>query len=389
MARTDSASGRRRIGTRLGVGVAMGLLVAAFVAHLSHPRPQLAQAAEEPTVDDCGTRPTKPVVTTTTPVPTTTTTVPTTTTTAATTTSSTSSTTTTTAPTTTTTEATTTSTEATTSTSVAPELWKCSAVEDFDGTSLDRDRWTVQTTTGGNFGVGGECFVDSPDNIAVSDGTLKLIVRKEATSSPCPRANNPGFATPFTAGSIISKPALDQAFGRYEIRARMPTGTIMPGLQFTFWLWPRDLTAYPPQFGNGDYDKWTNGELDAFEWYSRYAYHDVPYFHYAYSYVQTPAGKWVPDDPNITKACFVGDVTAWHTYAIEWTPTEIRTLYDGHVCTDDTSWHPRNTTMPGPFDKPFMVSLTQALGAIGTDNQYVAQTPLPGTAEIDYLKIWH
>jgi hypothetical protein len=45
--------------------------------------------------------------------------------------------------------------------------------------------------------------------------------------------------------------------------------------------------------------------------------------------------------------------------------------------------------MPGPFDKPFMVSLTQALGAIGTDNQAGATTPLPSTAEVDYLKVWH
>jgi beta-glucanase (GH16 family) len=266
-------------------------------------------------------------------------------------------------------------------------LWSCTVFEAFDGIALNRGRWAVQTTTEGNFGVGGECFVDSPDNIAVSDGSLKLTVRQLPASIPCPRANNPGFTTPFTAGSIVSRPTMDQAYGRYEIRARMPASQ-MPGLHFAFWLWPRDLSSYPIQFGEGDADKWTNGELDVLEWYSRYPHHQVPYIHYAHTYAQTPTGRWVPNDPNITKACLVGVMSDWHTYALEWTPTSIRMLYDDKVCLQNTRWTPRNTTMPGPFDKPFMVSLTQALGAIGTDNQWGTYTPLPATAEVDYLKIW-
>jgi beta-glucanase (GH16 family) len=266
--------------------------------------------------------------------------------------------------------------------------WRCSFVEDFDEPGLDRDRWFVQTTTQGDFGVGGECFVGDPDNVAVADGSLRLTVRQEDTSVPCPRASNPGFATPFTAGSIISTPSLDQTYGRYEIRARMPNA-LVPGIHFAFWLWPRDLNAYPVTFGDGDHDRWTNGELDVLEWYSRYPYHQVPYIHYAHTYVQTSTGKWVPNDPNITKACLVGRMSDWHTYALEWTPTSIRMLFDGTVCLENTHWTPRNTEMPGPFDQPFMVSLSQALGAIGTDNQWNASTPLPATTEVDYLKVWH
>jgi beta-glucanase (GH16 family) len=358
---------RRLLGAVL---VTVGLIGAALHFAGSPERLELA-AGQEPPVDECGTRPARSPASSTT----TTTTTPTTSTTVD--------------------PSSTTTVEPTSSTTVAPTstistdeaYWRCALVEDFDGTALDRSRWVVQTTTGGNFGVGGECFVDSPNNIAVSDGSLKLTVRKEAASVPCPRANNPGFTTPFTAGSIISRPALDQAYGRYEIRARMPL-SLVPGLQFAFWLWPRDLTNYPITFGNGDSDKWTNGELDALEWYSRYPFHQVPFIHYAHTYVQTPAGQWVPNDPNITKACLVGLMADWHTYALEWTSTSIRMLYDGKVCLEDTHWTPRNTTMPGPFDKPFMVSLTQALGALGTDNQLTVLTPLPATAEVDYLKIW-
>jgi hypothetical protein len=125
------------------------------------------------------------------------------------------------------------------------------------------------------------------------------------------------------------------------------------------------------------------------EWYSLYPDHGVPFLHYAHSgYVQNGNGEWVPNDPNVTAACFVGTMSDWHTYTLEWTPTSIRILYDGNLCLENTNWTPINTSMPGPFDKPFMVSLTQALGALGTGNAVNDQTPLPATATVDYVKVW-
>jgi beta-glucanase (GH16 family) len=365
-----SGGGRRTLRRALVSGLISAGLIGgvAFVARLPE-EVDLAQAAEEPPADDCGTRPPKPAP------PSTTTTAPSTATSAST------------APSSTDASTTTSAGEIEAAAAGSSGYWRCSFVEDFEGTELDEETWFVQTTTQGNFGVGGECFVDSPDNISVGDGNLKLTVRKEAEPIACPRANNPAFVTPYTAGSIITRPKLDQAYGRYEIRARMPSAAV-PGLHFAFWLWPRDLTTYPAAFGEGDGDRWTNGELDVLEWYSRYPYHQVPYIHYAHTYAQTSTGRWVPNDPNITKACLVGTMSEWHTFALEWTATSIRMLYDGKVCLENTHWTPRNTTMPGPFDQPFMVSLTQGLGAIGTDNQAGSYTPLPATAEVDYLKVW-
>ena len=362
----NATGGRRPTLRRTLIG---GLVTAGLLGGLAYVARDtqdvdLAQAAQEPPVDDCGTRPPKPAPTTTTAPSTTATTAP----------------------------ETTETTEVVSAVDAAAGggssgYWRCTFVEDFEGTELDTETWFVQTTTQGNFGVGGACFVDSPDNIAVGDGNLKLTVRKEVEPIACPRASNPTFVTPYTAGSIITRPKLDQTYGRYEIRARMPAAAV-PGLHFAFWLWPRDLTTYPATFGEGDGDRWTNGELDVLEWYSRYPYHQVPYIHYAHTYAQTSTGRWVPNDPNITKACLVGTMSEWHTFALEWTSSSIRMLYDGKVCLENTHWTPRNTTMPGPFDQPFMVSLTQGLGAIGTENQLVAQTPLPATAEVDYLKVW-
>jgi hypothetical protein len=40
-----------------------------------------------------------------------------------------------------------------------------------------------------------------------------------------------------------------------------------------------------------------------------------------------------------------------------------------------------------PFDQPFMVVLTQALG-ITTNEFDPATTPLPATTQVDYVRVW-
>jgi beta-glucanase (GH16 family) len=253
--------------------------------------------------------------------------------------------------------------------------WSCTLNDGFDGSALDSNLWRVQTTAASGFGVGGECFVDDPDNIAVGGGNLSLTVREEAAPFLCQKPNpqdwtNPtSFETTYTAGSVLTDQNFSQAYGRFEIRARMPQSQV-PGLHFAFWLWPQTYThgaTWP-----------MSGEIDIMEWYSRYPQHGVPYLHYA----QTSA------DPNVTAPCLVGTMSDWHTYTLEWTPTSIRILYDGTLCLENTNWTPSNTSMPGPFDHPFMISLTQALGALGTENAVNDQTPLPATATIDYVKVW-
>ena len=53
--------------------------------------------------------------------------------------------------------------------------------DEFDGTSLDRSNWTVETGTG-DWGWGNneqQYYRDSVDNIEISDGTLKIHALKQ------------------------------------------------------------------------------------------------------------------------------------------------------------------------------------------------------------------
>jgi hypothetical protein len=50
------------------------------------------------------------------------------------------------------------------------------------------------------------------------------------------------------------------------------------------------------------------------------------------------------------------------------------------------NWKPL-LAKPAPFDQPFFLALTQALG-IGGNAFNPATTPLPATTQIDYVRIW-
>lgn len=243
--------------------------------------------------------------------------------------------------------------------------WRCSFDEEFDGTTLDPSRWIAQQTATSGYTSGlTACFVDSPDNVAVGGGVLSLTARREPAPFTCQDPNG-AFTTSYTSGMVSTWDRFAQAYGRFEVRARVSAATAA-GLQSALWLYPSD----PARYG-----AWPlSGEIDIAEMFSRYPDRAVPYIHYA------PASP----DPNVTNtACLITDLAAFHTYAVEWTPTSIRIVYDGTTCLVD-SWHP---AAPLTGAQPFMIVLTQALG-IGGNAFDPATTPLPATTQVDYVRAW-
>jgi beta-glucanase (GH16 family) len=244
--------------------------------------------------------------------------------------------------------------------------WSCTFADEFSGTELDRSKWTPQVTGGSNFDTGPECFVDDPDNIALDGGALHLTVRQEAALLTC----GDGIPRAYTSGMVSTNPAggsgFAQTYGRYEIRARV-TGAKVPGLHEAIWMYPVE-------------PKWVwpwSGEIDIAEIYHRYPDRAIPYVHYSNAL-----------DPNVTNnECLIDDIGKFHTYLLEWTPERIRISYDGEVCIDDP-WSPLYPqTGRQPFDEPFFLILTQALG-VGGNLFNPATTPLPASTVVDYVRVW-
>lgn len=240
--------------------------------------------------------------------------------------------------------------------------WQCSFDEEFNGTALNRDIWTVQTTAGGGFHSGQECFVDNSQNVSVSNGALDLTVLRAAAPFTCTTPGG-GYTTQYTSGSVYSK-YFDQIYGRFEVRARFAEGGGKPGLQGALWLYPR-LAKYTSAGGPS--------EIDIAEAYSLYPNYVMPTVH-------TRGGG--------THNCTVTDYGAdFHTYAVEWSPQAAVFYYDGVPCfrvAPNFLGVPLNSLRT---TTPFFVALTQALGISRNVNN--ADTPLPATLQVDYVRAWN
>jgi beta-glucanase (GH16 family) len=255
--------------------------------------------------------------------------------------------------------------------------WTCSFDDEFDSTtgdasSLNTAWWTPQlsATTGYTTGTypSFACYVDSTNNISVSGGALHLTVRKESAPLPCGAAS-----TQYTAGMVTTAQHFSQTYGRFEARAELPPVAVA-GLQETLWLWPVNDTQYGAWPGSG--------EVDFSEFYSVYSTLDVPYIHYNYDSSTTNP---VTNTNVVTNYCLINP-SQYNDYAVVWQPGSFQITINGVVCLTD-NYQPSNVSSPAPFDQPFFIALTQALG-VGTNAFNPATTPLPATTNVDYVRVW-
>ena len=224
----------------------------------------------------------------------------------------------------------------------------------------------MQQTANSGYHSGIECFEDSPNNVSVSGGVLNLTVEQAAAPFVC--QGLPPYPTDYTSGMVSTYQRFSQAYGLFEVRAKV-SGATEQGLQTSLWLYPAKLT----------YGAWPmSGEIDIAEMFSEYPNLAIPYVHYNNS----------GNDPNATNnSCVIGDPSQFHTYAVAWTPQSMTFTYDGHTCLVD-QWNPAPPQVrPEPFDQPFMISLTQALG-INTNEFIPGVTPLPATTSVDWVRVW-
>jgi beta-glucanase (GH16 family) len=253
-----------------------------------------------------------------------------------------------------------------------PGNWQCSFDDEFNGNALNTKVWTVQKTSNSGYHSGPECFVDTPANINESYGNLNLTVRKEAAPFNC--AGPPGYGSyesQYTSGMVTTYKTFAQTDGVFEVRAEIPPAAAK-GLQESFWL-------YPEALGKAIGPLQTNGEIDIAEMFSQYPTLAIPTIHNNQLLLKPNATN---DHCTITNAS-----TQWHTYGLVWTPTSMSIVYDGQTCLVDNFSSQSFLGMTQPFNQPYFISLTQALG-IGTNAFVPGTTQLPATTHIDWVRVW-
>jgi beta-glucanase (GH16 family) len=259
--------------------------------------------------------------------------------------------------------------------------WSLLWFDEFDDDSLDLTKWNTTDSWGRDQCFGGgnneaQCYSDSADNISIVDGNLVLTARPE---------NGLAQGRTYTSGRVQSSGKGDWTYGKFEIRAKMPTGQ---GTWPAIWMLPT-AQAYGGWAASGEIDIVETVNLGAGGCNScdngiEDRAHGTIHF----------GGEW-PRHTRTGGTTHLDDINAFHTYTLEWYRDEMRWLIDGeeYVRRSNTQW--RSDAAPGnayaPFDERFHLILNLAIGGdwpTGANERGIDPTGFPKQMLVDYVRVY-
>ncbi len=211
--------------------------------------------------------------------------------------------------------------------------------DEFDGPALDPDKWRVEYAA---LVKNQELQFYTDDEVYIEDGCLVLRSRKRDYGG---RA--------YTSGLVDTQHRFAQAFGRFEVRAKLPAGQ---GIWPAHWMLPEDHPAWPP-------------EIDVMEALG----HEPDTVHLTHHWGTYPnnASRGVPHKGPDFSADF-------HTFAIEWSPERIDWFIDDAPVYSSTADIPQI---------PFYLILNTAVGGHWPGNPD-DNTVFPQHHRIDHVRVY-
>lgn len=190
--------------------------------------------------------------------------------------------------------------------------WQLVWSDEFDGNSIDRNKWTHEVNCAGGGNNEKQCYTDSAENAFVADGKLHIVALPAPEGSPLP----------YTSARLTTKYQGDFKYGRFEMRAKLPSGQ---GAWPAFWMLPTDeVYGGWPKSGEIDIVEAVNLKTVNAEGVAEANVHGT--LHY---------GRDWPNNESSGKAYLLPDdinpADDFHTYAIEWQEGEIRWYVDGYL----------------------------------------------------------
>jgi beta-glucanase (GH16 family) len=242
--------------------------------------------------------------------------------------------------------------------------------EEFDGTSIDKSKWTYDT---GNWGFGNgelQYYTARPENAYIEDGSLVIKAIRE---------NYKGSGNLFTSARLKTLGRFAFKYGTIEARIKVPN--LANGLWPAFWLMGSNIGSHT----------WPKcGELDILEMGMQSAITDgvqnkrhSAYAHWYNELASDKANYGLAVDSSVNLN------EDYHLYKLSWTPTMIKAYIDGveYWAMDIT---PEAAPTLEEFHKPFFVLLNLAVGGynfVNITDPGAITAPFPAKMYIDYVRV--
>lgn len=244
----------------------------------------------------------------------------------------------------------------------APAGWKPVWSDEFNGKEIDFSKWAVEEN--GHGGGNGEMqyYVDRPENLRIEDGHLVIEARKQ-------KFNAAGVEKEYTSGRLRTKRRASWLYGRFEIRAKLPTGR---GIWPAIWMLPEKEA----------YGGWaSSGEIDIMEMVGHEPAKVHGTLHHGASW---PKNVHTGAPFELKSGTFADD---FHVFAIEWEKGEIRWYVDGQLYQTQTKWSSEGGAYPAPFNQPFHLVLNLAVGG-GWPGPPDEKTVFPQRMTVDWVRVY-
>ena len=223
--------------------------------------------------------------------------------------------------------------------------------DEFDGTELNRNNWTVEVNGNGGGNNELQYYVDNTKNLEVSNGTLKIHALRE----------NYGNKS-YTSGRINSKGKQEFKYGKIEARMKLPR---FSGIWPAFWtLGANYNTVGWPKCGEMDIMEAINDNNAVFA-----------NLHWSYKNTQADTKGKTYD---------VGDRTQWHTYGMEWDENSAAFYVDGYVY---EKYSISTQSEMEEFRKAQFIILNLAVGG-QLPGYNINQNSFPATMEVDWVRVY-
>ena len=252
--------------------------------------------------------------------------------------------------------------------------WTLVWADEFDGDDIDDSNWTPELWAPRKVNDEDQAYTDRDKNVRVEDG--KLVIEAHLEDYEGAR---------YTSGRLQSSGKRDFLYGRFEIRAQLPSGM---GTWPALWMLPSDPFRYATNCeagadwqGSATCDAWPNsGEIDIVE----HVGYEMGHVH---GTVHNESYYWLKWEQRKGRILLPDVAEGFHVYALEWSPERI----DAYV--DDTLYFSYMNENSGwnawPYDHPYHLILNVAVGGQwGRAGGGIDDSIFPQRMLVDYVRVY-